>query len=134
MTHVESAAADEQMAEFLSGVVGVVEATSFEKHMLWAENGRKPVPRTWQENLSGLGETVGTVGSLPVCVSLSTALVDGRKLLFVDAVSRVVDHEMVDDWLRATLPRCAFREDGYLNRVDATNFHNVFVRSLPKAA
>lgn len=116
---------DEEMTRYLDGVVGVVEASRCEQYMLWAENDRIS-RRSWISSTSGYGETVGSVSGMPVHVSLSTATVDGHKLVFADAVSRVVDHTMVRDWLEAALPKTARKADGRLNITDAMNFHNVF--------
>lgn len=116
----------DEIAKFLEGVVGVVEATNCEKHFLWKENRDRVHPRKWEENLSGLGQTVGRLAGMPVCISLLTATVDGRKLLFVHPTSQVVDHRMIDLWLKETLPETAIRPDGYVNSTDATNFHVMF--------
>lgn len=117
---------DNEMTDFLSDAVGVVEANSYELHMLWAENQRRAQPRTWKENPRGLLETVGHIADRPVCIGLFTAEVDQHKLLFIDATSQVVDHRMIDKWLTDTLPQSAFRKDGHVNKTNAMNFHNVF--------
>lgn len=121
---------DREMTDFLAGVVGVVEATSYEYHMLWVENQRADRPRTWEEISLGLLKTVGCLDDRPVCVSLRKARVGGHLLLFVDPTSQVVDHVMIDDWLLTTLPDSACRENGHVNRTDAMNFHNVFPRPV----
>lgn len=122
--------ADREMENFLAGVVGVVEADSYGGHMLWNENRRRDNPRTWNANTAGFHETVGHFCKNPVCLSLHTAVIDGHKILFVDAVSQVVDHRLIEGWLKRTLPKSAFRHDGYVNKVDAMNFHNVFPRTM----
>lgn len=119
---------DPEITKFLEGVVGVVEATNCEKHMLWAENRRHEKPRKWIENLSGYGATVGSLADMPVCISLLTAEVDGQKLLFTHPTSMVVDHRLIDQWLKDELPETAMRPDGYVNSTDATNFHVMFSR------
>jgi hypothetical protein len=117
---------DDDLTKLLDGVVGVVEANTFEQHALWEQNERYG-HRKWVQNLSGRGVTVGHVGDMPVFISLITAEVSGCKLLFVNATSQVVDHRMVDEWLTAALPKSAFRDGGErINRVDAANFCNVF--------
>lgn len=118
--------ADAQMAEFLNGVIGVVDANSYERLCLWQE-WQKP-GKSWKENTSGFLETVGHLDGRPVCVSMFTATVDGHRLLFLDATSQVVDHKMIDEWLQRTMPQSAFRDNGYVNRVDAMNFTNIFPR------
>lgn len=117
---------DQEMESFLAGVVGVVEANSYEKHMLWDENRRRAQPKTWTDDGCGLMQIVGHLAEMPVCISLFTAEVGQHRLVFVDATSQVVDHRMIDKWLSDTLPKSAFRKDGYVNKTDATNFHTVF--------
>lgn len=118
---------DREMTEFLHGVVGVVEANSYEKMCLWQEHQARG---SWRERTDGLCQVVGTIDDRPVCVSLFTAEVDGHKILFVDPTSQVVDHAMIEKWLLDTLPASARQQHNanYLNKVDAMNFHNVFRR------
>lgn len=125
---------DREITDFLAGVVGVVEANSYEHHMLWSENEQREKPLPWKQNNCGLGETVGHIGKMPVFVSLFTAEVDGHKLLFIFPTSQVIDHRMIEKWLKRTLPRTAFCEGGYVNKTDAMNFHNVFRRRMAQAA
>lgn len=118
---------DDEMERFLDGVVAVVDATSNEQFLLWEKyHHTRGVP--WESSRFGLGQCVGRLDDRPVCISLCTAEVQGRKLLFVDATSEVVDHLMIDKWLYDCLPDTAFRNgdrQGYLNRTDAGNFFNV---------
>jgi hypothetical protein len=127
---------DDDMKNLLAGVTAVVEANNFEKSMLWAENRRRATPRTWEDNLSGRGATVGHFGGEPVAISLFTANIDGEKVLFWHATSQTVNYPMVDEWLEQNLPRTAFRADDpdRLNRTDAQNFHSVFGRRRAEAA
>lgn len=115
---------DKEMVEFLGGVVGAVEATSFERLCLWQERDKT---KPWVQGLSGFLERVGEINDLPVCISLQVDEVDGHRLLFYNATSRAVDHDQIKTWLHANLPDTAKR-DGRVNRVDAMNFHNVFRR------
>lgn len=110
---------DPDLENFLTGVVGWVEASSYEQHCLWKEwhlDGNL----VWIENLSGLGREVGRIDDRPIFISLRTALVDGHKLLFVDPTSVVVDHDQIEQWLRTKLP-----PEAYCVRSDAQNFPNV---------
>ena len=114
--------------QFLADVVGIVEATNYEYHCLWKEYCEKG-SYTWVENLSGYGPTIGYVDSRPIVVSLSTAVVDGHKILFVDPCSLLVDWKMIDEWLIKNLPASAMQDGGqWLNKVDAMNFGSVFTR------
>ena len=123
---------DEELRKFLDGVVGVCEATSCEYHYVW-EHWHERVE--WKQNNMGLGETVGTLDDRPVHISLRTAEIDGKKILFWEATSQVVDHEMIRKWLQKNLPITAFREGDPrqgVNQTDATNFH--IIVPLRKAA
>lgn len=119
---------DDAMKKFLDGVVGVVEANHFEKHALWKANRAKTEERKWVENLSGYGVTVGHLAGRPVFISLITATIDDRKILFIHPTSKVVDWDLIEEWLRTNLPASAIKSNGYVNLVDANNFHNVFPR------
>lgn len=127
--------ADEQMVNYLDGIIGVVEANSYEQHMLWVEyseegskyGGRQDARRfPWQSTGSGYGETIGHFGDMPIHVSLMTATVDGHLILMLDATSQVVHHEMIRQWLDKNMPESARQKDGRVNVVDAQNFHNIF--------
>lgn len=113
---------DAEMTKFLNGVTGVVEANSFEALSLWSEYA-KPRKKIWIENRTGLLETIGEFGGMPICVSLQTAIIDGQNILFVDPTSAIVDHRMVRKWLENTLPKSAWKGDR-LNYENAMNFHN----------
>jgi hypothetical protein len=109
------------------GVVGIVEATSFEKLCLW--QGVQKEQGSWEQNLSGSLVTVGKVGELPVCVSIFIDKVKGHKIVFWHATSQVVDYDMIETWFNDNLPQTAFRPGtSYVNSVDSMNFHNVFPR------
>jgi hypothetical protein len=121
---------DNELAKFLDGVIGVVDANSYESMCLYMENDREQ-KRPWKQNSSGLLETVGIVDGRPVCLSLLTNEVDGHKLLFIEATSQIVDWKMIEEWLQRSMPVTCF--DGNdprrrLNRTNAMNFHNVLPR------
>lgn len=116
-----------EIREFLDGVVGVVEANSYEHQCLWERyHGEYEV--AWKTNSSGLGECVGKLADMPVCISLTTAVVGGFKLLFIDATSAVVDYRLIDKWLEDNMPATAHAR-GHLNKTDAQNFINVFPKN-----
>jgi hypothetical protein len=136
---------DPELVKLLDGVVGTVEADSHAQHALWADYaiegekygapGRKRY--SWEQHNFGLGRQVGSIDGHPVMISLLTNTVNGHKLLFYYGMSRVVDHEMIRDWLKANLPETALRGDGYIENTDATNFCNIIFandRKVAKAA
>lgn len=108
---------DREMQDFLNGVVGVVEANSFETMCLWREYTEE-LKKPWKQRTDGLLETIGHVGKMPVCLCLNTAEIDGHKLLFIDATSQMVDYRLIDKWLSKMLPG--------IRRTNAMNFHNAF--------
>lgn len=112
--------------EFLQGVIGVVEATSFEYHQLWKDWEDKS---TWKSNNSGYGQVIGYLDSRPVFLSLRTAIIVGQKVLFIEPTSEVVDWKLIDTWLLVNLPETAMI-DKRINRTDAMNFTNVFRHNL----
>lgn len=124
--------ASPEVKAYLEGVVGVVEATSFEKMCLWQESQRHG--REWVEILHGYGPCVGSFNGRPVCISLMSAVIDGQKVAFIHATSQIVDWTLIDKWLEKNLPETAFRAPSRINRTDAMNFHNIFPatpRALP---
>lgn len=119
------AGVSDDIRSYLEGVVGVVEANSFEIMCLWQR--WQELGKSWVSTGHGYLATVGHVGDMPVCISILTATVDGEKILFIDPTSQVVDYRMVEDWLKTHVVT-ALRDDGYLNRSDAMNFSNVLGR------
>lgn len=115
---------DKELAAFLQGVTGLVEATNEEKFRLWQQ-----FQAEWTDDSAGLLETVGTFAGMPVCVSLHLSNVRGERLLFYHATSRVVDHRLIDQWIEAVMPATARRANGRVNKTDAANFPNVFRRA-----
>jgi hypothetical protein len=117
------------LLEFLDGVVGVVEATSYEIMCLWHEYHEQRKVSWVQGRGGGYLPTIGELDGRPVCVSLFVNTIDGHKILFIDATSQVVDHRMIDEWLKTVLPATAFQEGGkYINYTNAMNFHNILPR------
>lgn len=127
---------DEQMTTFLEGVVGAVDADRYAQHSLWADYaeegarwGRQEGIRyPWVSNNSGLMTCVGRHGDMEVWVSLTTAVVNGHKLLFYYGSGNFVDHGMIEKWMQTNLPETArFGPRGF-NHTDADNFCNIFPR------
>ena len=118
---------DYQMTKFLENVQGVVEASREEQSNIYFR--AKDRGLIWVSNNAGYAPTIGHFGNMPICLSLFTAVVGGFKILFVDQCSMVTHSGMTEDWLKANLPKSAFRSDGYLNMTDATNWSNVINRA-----
>jgi hypothetical protein len=129
---------DAALAKFLEGVVGIIEdtssiATSYIYEKVTESDGRD----AYRQEGFGFMHTVGEVADMPVCVSLTCNYIRGHKILFVEATSRVVDHQMVREWIEQVAPDSAF-EDGdrgkRLNISDANNWPNAIPREKPVVA
>lgn len=77
----------------------------------------------WGQIMAGFNLTIGYIQEYPVCVSFHFALINGKKVCFYHPTSRMVDHQMIEDWL---MSRFQLTHDKYTrrNHVDAINFHN----------
>ena len=134
---------------YLEGVLGVVEANSFESLCIWKEYHEEKGLFWEQRPPGGYGVLVGTVSSsygselgcrpddMPVFLHIMCYMIDGCKLLFIHPTSIMVDTRMIDDWLNDSLPESAFDissrgEKMRLNRANAQNFHNVFTTAREK--
>lgn len=128
----------DEVRDYLYGVVGVVEATSYEKHSLWADYsiesdrsgfGRKKPSRLlrWDAAREGYLPKIGEIAGRPIHLSLLVDVVDGHRLLFWHVTSAVSDIEVVEQWLTDNVEAYAS------NHTNAMNFHNV-LHQLNRAA
>jgi hypothetical protein len=122
---------DPRVSVYLEGVIGVVEATGYESLALWKFHHEEH-KESWISGTIGYSEVVGYINERPVCVTLTVNVVRGQPVLFLEASSQIVDHQMIKDWLLKALPRTAFRKNyndipgEHINMVDSMNFCNVF--------
>jgi len=123
---------DPEIKKFLDGVMGVVDANSYESLCLWRENEHAGYnQREWKQGGGGPLVTIGRIDDRPICISLLVNEIGGHKILFIDATSALVDHDMIDAWLQKNMPVTAFRDNDPrepLNRTNAMNFCNIFPR------
>jgi len=97
----------------LKGVSRVVTATTYEHLALWREfHEARGIP--WEQLPGGFWIQIGSLDRRPVCISFSFDLIAGGKVAFLEAISQVVDHTMVDGWIAANLPG--------VEKTDAMNF------------
>ena len=104
---------------------GVIEATSFESHVLWQQHSPESKTRfrgmnitSWEHRSSGSMFSVGEFGGSEVCVEISFARINGKWVMFYNACSQVVDHRLVDQWLKEHMSHAV--------KTDANNSHIVF--------
>lgn len=131
-------------------VVFLVEANSHEYHFLWTEWSTEYLtlphapkedekfarPRIdWKQVSRGHVITIGELDKRPVCVSIFYAFIDGRKVMFYYGCSQVVDHAMIDEWLRHFSLKTVRWDNGTRwGHCDSMNFHHCVdaVRELNK--
>lgn len=98
----------------------LIEADEFAQFALWREwHGRVK----WEEESAGLAYTVGEIGGSPVVVSCFWAKLNGHRVCFYNATSRVIDWEMIETWLkRACYP--LWDSKTRHAQTNAMNFHH----------
>ncbi len=106
--------------------VYLVEADDFAQLRLWIENAeegdrqgwKSPFKKVrWEQVGLGYGHEIGKFGGMPVCVCVSFARIKGHLVAFYEATSQVVDHRMVEEWLKTEFPSSR-------GKTNAQNFHN----------
>lgn len=104
----------DEVSEFIKDCVYAVESNSFEDLTLWQKYHEKV---KWEQICSGYGPTIGMLGDRPVCVSIHVNIINGHRVLFYNACSQVVDHVMVEAWVKERIKNKKL--------TDAGNFHLV---------
>jgi hypothetical protein len=121
----------------------VVEATYHETFSFWKEYSKENrnwssvafIPPSknwpcfeWEQIAPGYHVVVGEFHGFPVNISCWWWKIDGVLVMFYEAVSRVVDHDMVDEWL---LNNCVKKDGSSLAKTNADNFHHLidFIRA-----
>ena len=113
----------ETLEDVYKDVHGIVEANSFESLELW-KYWHQEKGYTWVQNNHGWLVKVGEIiKGKEVWISPVAHIVNGRKILFVDATSSVVDWEMIEEYLKENVPSAVTRNKIYLNKENAMNFH-----------
>jgi hypothetical protein len=106
---------------YIEGVVGLVEASREEYTMQYVRHVMDKtgdwVKLDWKENTSGYGINVGTFAGREVWISINSAVINGRKILFWHATSSIVDYGLIDIWIETHFKG--------IKKTDATNFMNV---------
>lgn len=116
---------DEELAEFLDGATAFCQATYEEQYGIWKrfvlEQERGP---EWRGGIS-FGLTIGYLDDRPIYVVLSPVQFAGHKIIFYEAISQVVDHQLVRTFIETVAPDSARSPSGWLNNSDAANFGNL---------
>jgi hypothetical protein len=95
-----------------------VEANGFEALTIWEKYHTRA--KTYKQEMRGLMCDVAFVNGQPICVSLNWDVINGKRVLFYYGCSNLVDHKLVDAWVRENaLSLGAHCEN-------AMNFHIIF--------
>lgn len=102
-------------------VVFVVEADDYAQQKLWEDWHKK---LSWEPSTRGEMIQIGSILDRPIVITLFVHTLQGHKVLFYNATSQLVDHQMVEEWLEK---HCNPKWDNGTRRAhtDANNFHHV---------
>lgn len=117
----------DDIEEYFREVHFLVEASYEEKHLLWLIHHHEPnhgrtVVESWEDEGMGHGVQVGTLDKRPVCITMFYARLEGKRVCFWEPTSQVVDHEMIEKWLRARTKHITWDRGRWASE-NASNFH-----------
>lgn len=106
----------------------LVEATDFERHCLWRENEqlRTLYPHLyldWRRDSMGQAATIGYIGNRPICACFFWVVLDGYRVCFYYATSQLVDHAMLEEFVKHNFPNAYWDNGTRWAHCDAFNFH-----------
>lgn len=115
--------------ELFKDVVFLVEASYNEKFMLWKMHHwhriiDMPRVKEWKDEGMGRIITLGLVDKRPTCVDIYYASLNGKRIMFYNGSSELVDHKMIEDWLKHfTLDSIRWDNNSRWAHCDASGFH-----------
>ena len=119
-------------ADLFKDVVFLVEADNFATFTLWRDHHGDPRPgavvvRSWEQETRGVSVTLDWAGGLikrPICIDISWAKLNGKRVLFYEGCSQLVDHKLIGDWLKKyTLETIRWDDGTRWAHCNAMNFH-----------
>lgn len=116
---------NENDANLFKDVVFIVEADSFASLSLWRNHFHSPIHEnskitTWEEVNPGKVITIGHCADSPVCVEIFYSILNGKKVMFYNTCSSIVDYDMVEKWIN--------HYSSGIQSCNAMNFHQcIFV-------
>lgn len=106
------------LEELLSATKFAVEATGFERHMLWRDHHQRT---SWEGHPAGYGIELGKIGDMPVMLSTTFQAIDGHVVLFYHPTSQMVDYRMIEAWLNKNVAT-KWDKGTRIARTNAMNF------------
>jgi len=116
--------------ELFKDVVFLVEATHHEQFCFWQDYHHKPKYdncsiQNWEQISMGRMITIGELDNRPICICIYWAKLEGYKVMFYEAVSQVVDHAMVEKWIKHfSLDKITWDNGHRWAHCDSNNFHH----------
>lgn len=116
--------------EIFKNVFFLVEANSHERHTFWVDYFYKPrkdspTISTWEQEMCGEMVYLGKLDKRPVYVQIWWDILNGKRIIFYDGCSQVVDHKMIEDWLKHfTLKTIRYDNGTRWAHCDSMNFHH----------
>ena len=89
---------EETRTKFLNNLHCVVEATSYEQIALYIEY-HLGLKLSWEQQQIGCLLTIGEINKHPICIEVCFTTIDCKNIIFYNACSRVVDYDIVDDYI-----------------------------------
>lgn len=106
---------DDYISDYLGDIQSVVIANSYERHKIWAEYAQGDGV-AWETDGGGYLVKIGLYYGMPVCLSVTLVTINGKRIIFADPTSTVVNHDMINEWVkRHVTPE--------KNPIDSNNFH-----------
>lgn len=99
--------------EKINETMFLVEADDFSRLALWEKFNTR---LDWKEDIRGFWTEIRTIDHRPICVSIFWAVIDGQRVAFYYGTSQLVDHEMIENWIKKTF-------NYPLAHCNAMNFH-----------
>lgn len=108
----------------------LVEATYNEQHHFWVDYHYKPRTdsvevKSWECEGRGHMIEIGELDKRPICVSIFYGKLNGKRVMFYEGCSQVVDHKMIEDWLQHYTLKTIRWDNGHRwAHCDSSNFHH----------
>lgn len=120
---------NEEDKKLFKDIVFLIEANRNEQLAFWRDHFHDPRHKNdhikeWKEVSMGHGITIGTVDNRPVVVSISYAFLNGKKVMFYEGVSQLVDHQMIEDWLMRYAENIKYDNGTRWAHCNSSNFHH----------
>lgn len=120
----------EKHEELFKDVVFIVEANSFEKLCLWLDHWHEPRKgylkvESWEDDCGGWFINIGEINGRQINISIFHSYINGKKVMFYECVSQLVDHKMVEEWLKHySFDKIRWDNNSRWAHCDAMNFHH----------